>query len=65
MIVCYSSVRNKPYGETHLSHYTPLTKLPDAAILEAGNKRFSGASEAAVFADPGKVDSALETLNNS
>ena len=45
MIVCYNSVENKPYDVTHLTQYMPLTKVPDAAVLEAGGRRFSGASE--------------------
>jgi hypothetical protein len=64
MIVCYNSVENKPYDPT-LFQYMPLTKVPDATVLEAGGRRFSGASEDAVFHDPVTVDSALATLNNS
>jgi hypothetical protein len=41
MICCYNAKHNDPYKEAHHPRYTPLIKLPDSAILEAGNKRFS------------------------
>jgi ectoine hydroxylase len=65
MIVCYNSVENKPYDLTHLTQYMPLTKIPDATILEAGDRRFSGTGEDALFHDVARVDSAVATLNNS
>ena len=49
LIVCYNAARNNPYKVTHESQYTLLTKVPDAAILEEGGKRFSGACEDAAF----------------
>jgi ectoine hydroxylase len=40
MICCYNAARNNPYKESHHPRYTPLEKVPDAAILHAGLKRF-------------------------
>src|SRR3954463_6677290 len=41
MICCYNAARNDPYKEAHHPNYTPLHKVPDSAIKEAGLKRFS------------------------
>lgn len=41
MICCYNAARNDPYKEAHHPRYTPLQKVPDSAILEAGMRRFS------------------------
>lgn len=41
MICCYNAARNDPYKEAHHPRYTPLHKVPDSAILEAGMRRFS------------------------
>jgi ectoine hydroxylase-related dioxygenase (phytanoyl-CoA dioxygenase family) len=41
MICCYNAKSNDPYKESHHPRYTPLLKVPDSAILEAGFKRFS------------------------
>ena len=41
MICCYNAARNNPYKEHHHPRYTPLGKVPDSAILEAGLRRFS------------------------
>ena len=40
MICCYNAVRNNPYKESHHPRYTPLLKVPDGAIREAGLRRF-------------------------
>src|SRR5580698_4827082 len=45
MICCYNAARNNPYKEAHHPCYTPLHKVPDSAILEAGSKRFSDSKE--------------------
>jgi ectoine hydroxylase len=62
MICCYNAARNNPYMESHHPRYTPLVKVPDEAILEAGLKRFkdSDASSAA-WLDP-KTDSSAVQL---
>ncbi len=44
MICCYNAARNNPYKEAHHPRYTPLHKVPDSAILEAGSRRFSDTS---------------------
>ena len=41
MICCYNAARNNPYKEHHHPRYTPLHKVPDSAILQAGLRRFS------------------------
>jgi hypothetical protein len=44
MICCYNAARNDPYKEAHHPRYTPLHKVPDAAIREAGLRRFADSS---------------------
>ena len=44
MICCYNAARNNPYKEHHHPRYTPLSKVPDSAILAAGMRRFSEAT---------------------
>jgi ectoine hydroxylase len=41
MICCYNAARNDPYKEHHHPRYTPLEKVPDSAIRQAGLRRFS------------------------
>src|SRR6185437_5333923 len=36
MICCYNAARNDPYKEAHHPRYTPLSKVADSAIREAG-----------------------------
>jgi ectoine hydroxylase len=43
MICCYNARNNDPYKESHHPRYTPLHKVPDSAIKEAGLRRFSEA----------------------
>ena len=45
MICCYNSAANNPYKEHHHPRYTPLSKLPDSAIREAGTRRFSDSTQ--------------------
>lgn len=47
MICCYNAARNDPYKEAHHPRYTPLAKVPDSAIREAGQKRFSDSPDVA------------------
>ena len=47
MICCYNAKQNDPYKEAHHPRYTPLHKVPDSAIKEAGHKRFSSEDESA------------------
>jgi len=59
MICCYNAARNDPYKESHHPRYTPLAKVPDAAIRAAGVKRFAEASTQDVaWLDPQKDHSA-------
>jgi len=54
MICCYNAARNNPYKESHHPRYTPLTKVPDAEIRNAGRKRFSESQGDAVWLEPSK-----------
>jgi ectoine hydroxylase len=66
MICCYNAARNNPYKEAHHPRYTPLKKVEDSAILEAGNKRFSDDANVESWLDPEKDASAtsLEKQKN-
>ena len=46
MICCYNARSNDPYKESHHPRYTPLLKVPDSAIKEAGLKRFADSDAA-------------------
>ena len=41
MICVYNAKSNDPYKESHHPRYTPLQKVADSAIKEAGSKRFA------------------------
>jgi ectoine hydroxylase len=60
MICCYNAARNNPYKESHHPRYTPLAKVPDAAILQAGLKRFrdTQGDDDAAWLSPGADHSA-------
>ena len=49
MICCYNAKSNDPYMESHHPRYTPLAKVPDSAIREAGARRFSGDADNAAW----------------
>jgi hypothetical protein len=57
LICCYNARRNDPYKESHHPRYTPLAKVEDAAILEAGARRFAEAGEVG-WLDPDRDASA-------
>lgn len=40
LICCYNAARNDPYQTGNWPNYTPLKKVPDSAIKEAGEQRF-------------------------
>lgn len=61
MICCYNAARNDPYKESHHPRYTPLSKVPDSAIKEAGLKRFADSSGSEVWLDD-KKDRSAQTL---
>lgn len=41
MICCYNAARNDPYKDSHHPRYTPLSVVPDRAVREVGEKRFT------------------------
>jgi ectoine hydroxylase len=61
MICCYNAARNNPYMESHHPRYTPLIKVPDRAILDAGLERFKDSDAgAAAWLDPESDHSARQ-----
>ena len=59
MICCYNAARNDPYKESHHPRYTPLKKVPDEMILQAGLKRFTDSQGDADWLNPGDDKSAV------
>jgi len=55
MICCYNAARNDPYKEAHHPRYTPLQKVPDSAVREAGLMRFADST-----ADVGWLEAAKD-----
>jgi ectoine hydroxylase len=60
MICCYNAARNDPYKESHHPRYTPLRVVPDAAIREAGARRFAESQS-----DVAWLDVAIDRSANS
>jgi ectoine hydroxylase len=58
MICCYNAARNDPYKEAHHPRYTPLSKVPDAAIREAGLRRFTDSKADVAWLEETKDESA-------
>jgi len=58
MICCYNAARNNPYKESHHPRYTPLSKVPDSAIREAGLRRFGDATSDVAWLNPAQDESA-------
>ena len=58
MICCYNAARNDPYKDSHHPRYTPLKKMPDRAILEAGLTRFGDSQADVDWLNPSKDSSA-------
>jgi hypothetical protein len=58
MICCYNAARNDPYKESHHPRYTPLHKVSDTAIKEAGLRRFSDPHSDVAWMDPARDESA-------
>jgi DeoD family purine-nucleoside phosphorylase len=52
MICCYNAARNDPYKESHHPRYTPLVKVTDSAVREAGARRFADSASEVGFLDP-------------
>jgi ectoine hydroxylase len=63
LICCYNAARNNPYKEHHHPQYTPLVKVPDSAIKEAGGRRFD-TSQPGSFMNPEKDRSARSLDKN-
>lgn len=64
MICCYNAARNDPYKESHHPRYTPLVKVRDSAIADAGVRRFSdSASDVAWLHD--KQDHSARSLDQN
>ncbi len=58
MICCYNAARNNPYKEAHHPRYTPLSKVPDSAIREAGLRRFNDSKADVAWLEDTKDESA-------
>lgn len=52
LICTYNAARNDPYKESPHPRYTPLVKVPDAAIREYGHRRFAGSEREDLWLDP-------------
>src|SRR5690349_13590444 len=65
MICCYNAARNDPYKESHHPRYTPLSKVPDSAIREAGLRRFSDTTADVAWLEDRKDQSARSLLQKS
>ena len=64
MICCYNAARNDPYKEAHHPRYTPLSKVPDSAIREAGLRRFGESKADVAWLEPEK-DRSARSLTDS
>jgi ectoine hydroxylase-related dioxygenase (phytanoyl-CoA dioxygenase family) len=64
MICCYNAARNDPYKESHHPRYTPLHKVPDTAILEAGLRRFADTQTDVAWLE-GEKDRSARSLKQS
>lgn len=58
MICCYNAAKNDPYKESHHPRYTPLNKVPDSAILEAGLRRFADSGTDVAWLEAARDESA-------
>jgi ectoine hydroxylase len=64
MICCYNAKKNDPYKEAHHPRYTPLKKVPDSAIKEAGLKRFGDSQADVAWLDEKEDQSARVLASN-
>ena len=58
MICCYNAARNDPYKDSHHPRYNPLAKVSDAAIAEAGLRRFADSAANVAWLESAKDRSA-------
>lgn len=59
MICCYNAKSNNPYKDSHHPRYTPLDKVPDAAIREVGVRRFADDQTEVAWLNPNRDSSAV------
>jgi ectoine hydroxylase len=64
MICCYNAARNDPYKEAHHPRYTPLSKVHDSAIREAGMRRFADTNVDVAWLEEAK-DQSARSLSDS
>jgi ectoine hydroxylase len=64
MICCYNAARNDPYKEAHHPRYTPLSKVPDSAIRDAGLRRFADTNAEVAWLEEAK-DHSARSLSDS
>ncbi len=62
MICCYNAASNDPYKEAHHPRYTPLNKVPDSAIREAGMRRFADSDSDVAWLED-KADQSARVLS--
>ena len=62
VIMCYNAARNDPYLEHHHPRYTPLSKVPETAVKEAGVRFASEGADAfrKTFANPPELKRRIE-----
>jgi ectoine hydroxylase len=65
MICCYNAARNDPYKEAHHPRYTPLSKVPDSAIREAGLRRFTDSKADVAWLEETKDESARSLASST
>jgi hypothetical protein len=65
MICCYNAARNDPYKEAHHPRYTPLSKVPDSAIREAGLRRFTDSKTDVAWLEDTKDQSARSLASST
>ncbi len=63
LIFCYNAARNNPYLEHHHPFYTPLHKVPDASIAEAGLK-FANAEDTSAFMETAEAPAKLKRVSS-
>jgi ectoine hydroxylase-related dioxygenase (phytanoyl-CoA dioxygenase family) len=62
VIMCYNAARNDPYLEHHHPRYTPLAKVADTAVREAGVRFRAEGTDAfrRTFANPPELTRRIE-----
>ncbi len=65
MICCYNAARNNPYIEHHHPRYTPLEKVPDDAIRQAGLRFQSASAEDSFLKRPSAPAQLQKSVGNS